>query len=132
MAKESEIKAFLESEDGKRNAERFIKALKERRLVCSVKHVSKSGMSRVISFCEMNSCTEGRNHRKRRYDILQFNWFFGRLGWSYDDDWYAIRVGGCGMDMVFHVLYEVASQLKYYGFNVPKDWSRLADDYHLI
>lgn len=127
--KESEIKAFLESEDGKRNAERFIRALKERRFVCSIKHVSSSGMSRAISFCEMTSCAEGR---KRRYSLLQFNWFLGRIGYKYDDDYRAIRVGGCGMDMIFHTLYSVASTLEYYGFKVPKDWPRLADDYALL
>lgn len=53
---EKQIKAFLASEDGKMNAERFIKALKEERILCSVRSVSKSGMSRVIAFrgnCEM-------------------------------------------------------------------------------
>ena len=40
---ENQIKAFLASEAGKMNAERFIKALKEERILCSVQSVSKSG-----------------------------------------------------------------------------------------
>lgn len=126
---EKEIKAFLESEDGKRNAERFIKALKEGRLVCSVKHVSGSGMSRVISFCEMQSYTV---NRKRRWAIYQFNWFFKHLGWRYNDSWDAIQVSGCGMDMIFHVLYNVCGTLAYHGFKVPKDYASLADHYNRI
>lgn len=124
---DKEIKAFLESEDGKCNAERFIKALKEGRIVCSVKHISKSGMSRVISFCEMQSYIV---NRKKRWALYQFNWFFGQLGWTYDKSYDAIRVGGCGMDMIFATLYNVAGTLKFHGFKVPKDYCGLAAHYH--
>lgn len=126
---EKEIKAYLESEDGKRNAERFIKALREGRMVCSVKHVNSTGTSRVISFCEMKSWTV---NRKRHWAIYQFNWFFKNLGFRYDDSWDAIRVGGCGMDMIFGTLYNVCGTLQYHGFKLPKDWSSLADHYNRI
>ena len=125
MATKDKRAEYLQSEDGKSNAERFIKALKEGRLVCSVKHVSSSGMSRVISFCEVRKIG-------KTYTLFQFNWFFKQLGWTYVDSWNAIRVGGCGMDMIFHTLYSVCSTLQYYGFKVPKDYSILADNYMRI
>ena len=125
MAKKDNVAEFLQSEDGKRNAERFIKALKEGRLVCSVKHVSSSGTSRIISFCEVSKVG-------KTYTLYQFNWFFKQLGWTYVDSWHAIRVGGCGMDMVFYTIESVCSTLQYHGFKVPKDYMSLADNYMII
>lgn len=129
MATKDKKAEYLQSEEGKRNAERFIKALKEGRLVCSVKSVSSSGMSRVISFCEVAKIGYPK---KDRYALYQFNWFFKNLGWTYVNSRDAIRVGGCGMDMIFHVLYSVCGTLEYYGFKMPKDWSSLADNYMKI
>lgn len=125
MANKDKRAEYLKSEYGKENAERFIKALKEGRLVCSVKHVSSSGMSRVISFCEVKKVGKG-------YALYQFNWFFRNLGWTYVDSWNAIRVGGCGMDMISHVLYSVCATLEANGFKVPKDYSHLASNYMKI
>lgn len=123
---EKQIAEFLQSEDGKRNAERFIKALKEQRIVVSIPHVSSSGMSRIIRFREINRY---KWDSKYHYSIYQFDWFFEQLGWSYDKNWEGIRVGGCGMDMVFHTLYSVCGTLKYHGFKVPKDYPHLTDNY---
>lgn len=123
---EKQIAEFLQSEDGKRNAERFIKALKEQRIVVSIPHVSSSGMSRIIRFREIHKYKSGN---KYRYAIYQFDWFFEQLGYCYDKNWDGIRVGGCGMDMVFHTLYSVCGTLKYHGFKVPKDYPHLADHY---
>lgn len=120
---EKQIKAFLASEDGKRNAERFIKALKEERILCSVQSVSKSGMSRVIAFREIAKCG-------KKFTILQFDWFLEQLGYTAKND--GISVGGCGMDMIFHTLYSVAGTLKANGFKVPKDYMILADHYHRV
>lgn len=90
--KKNKIEMFLQSEDGKRNAERFIKALKEKRIIACVKHVSSSGMSRDIAFREVVKTKYG-------YSMLQFDWFFEQLGWPRSKNYDAIRVGGCGMDM---------------------------------
>ena len=115
---------YLKSEEGQRNAKRFIKALKEGRIVCGVKHVSKSGMSRIISVCEV-----AKPKGCKRFYMYQFNWFIKQMGWTYADDWSAIRVGGCGMDMIFHLLYSVCSSLKYHGFKLPNGWENMCDDY---
>lgn len=124
MAKTDKVAEFLKSEDGQRNAKRFIKALKEGRIVCGVKHVSSSGMSRVISVCEV-----AKPQGAKRFYMYQFNWFIHQLGWTYVDSYSAIRVGGCGMDMVFHLLYSVCGTLQYNGFKLPERWQVLCDDY---
>ena len=120
---EKQIKAFLASEDGKRNAERFIKALKEERILCSVHSVSKSGMSRVIAFREITKCG-------KKYIILQFDWFLEQLGYTRKNN--GISVGGCGTDMMFYTLYSVCGTLKANGYKVPKDYMSLADHYHYV
>jgi hypothetical protein len=118
---------YLKTEEGIRNAERFIKALKEHRLIASVKKVSRDGLSRQIFFGEVGIVANGRPA------IYQFNYFFSQLGWRYarnNSD--ALSISGCGMDMVFHTFESVASTLKYYGFDVPDDYLSLADDYMMI
>lgn len=127
MAKTDKVAEFLKSETGKMNAERFIKALKEGRIVCTVKHVSSSGTSRVIAVREMVKLKD-----VKRYAMYQFDWFIQQMGWSEDKQTGATRVNGCGMDMVFHLLYTVCSNLKYYGFKLPKNWASLSEDYNLI
>lgn len=123
--KQNKIEEYLKSENGQMNAKRFIKALKEGRIICVVKHVSSSGMSRDIAFREVIKTKYG-------YSMLQFDWFFEQLGWPRAKNYDAIRVGGCGMDMRFHVIYSVCSELKYYGFKLPKDWVSLADNFMSI
>lgn len=120
---EKQITEFLQSEDGKRNAERFIKALKERRILCSVKHVSSSGMTRTIAMREVSVGKDGQ------VSILQFDWFFEQLGYRYDKNHNGISVGGCGMDMIFATINSIASTLQYRGFDVPEDYTCLADSY---
>lgn len=113
--KKDRVAEYLQSEDGKRNAERFLKAVREHRLLCTVKRVSSSGMSRIISVHEV-VWDEGL----KRMQLYQFNWFLCQMGWTYSDKDKdnAIRVVGCGMDMVFHLLSTTVENLRYYGFDV--------------
>ena len=124
MTKDEKISAYLKSEEGQRNGKRFIKALKERRIICSVKHVSNSGMSRAIAVREVVKLKE-----LNQYAIYQFDWFIRNLGWTYVDSDNAIRVSGCGMNMVFHLLYCVCGRLEHEGFKLPDNWSSLCDNY---
>ena len=119
---------YLKTEEGIRNAERFIKALREHRLIASVKKVSRDGLSRQIFFGEVGVYKDGAGND--RMTIYQFNYFFSQLGWRYargNAD--ALSISGCGMDMIFHTFESVASSLKYYGFDVPNNYLSLADDY---
>ncbi len=63
-----------------------------------VRHVSSSGMSRVIDLYHF-SIHDGK---------IQKSWLSGyastALGWNLDQKRGALRVSGCGMDMGFHVV----------------------------
>lgn len=126
--KEKDIKTYLQSEEGKSNAKRFIKALREKRIIATVKKVSSSGMSRDIFFGEVAISGKGKG---RYTHIYQFNWFFKQLGYNYTGN-DTIRVGGCGMDMVFNTLYNVCGTLKYNGYKLPDNWSSLSEAYLYI
>ena len=66
-----------------------------------LRHVSRSGMSRLIS-CYVIIDGEPR----------WLDGFIARAGlFTMDRKREALRVGGCGMDMGFHVVYELASLL---------------------
>lgn len=106
-------------------AESFIKALTERRLICSVKKVSSSGTSRKIFFGEFRYNQDGGF-------VYQFNWFIGQLGFKYDKQTSCVSVKGCGMDMIFNTLDCVCGVLKDNGFDLPENFSRLCCDYHSI
>ena len=102
---------FLRTEDGIRNSERFIKAVKERRLFCVVNKVSASGMSRTLSFYEhtVNERNEGC--------ILNFFYLLKGLGYRVSrTHCNGIIIGGCGMDMVWHTVDSVLSTLNANGF----------------
>lgn len=51
----------MSKEDFLNHAERYIKACKEGRLMCSIGSVSNSGMSRSMKFFEMSKSEEGRH-----------------------------------------------------------------------
>jgi hypothetical protein len=66
-----------------------------------VKHVSRSGMLRIISVHVIRD--------NRPQDITAAA---GALaGFTMDRDRWGLRVGGCGMDMGFHVVYSLSRAL---------------------
>lgn len=74
----------------------------------SVKHVSRSGMSRVISVHIVDSQGE----------ILDISFHVARaIGASFDRDRWGVKMGGTGMDMAFAVVYELGRAL--YPTGVP-------------
>ena len=104
-----------------RDCERWIKAIKEKRLICAVKSVSRSGMSRVFYYFELS----GNEHN--RFSVMQFYAFLKTMGYttsrSYD---YAISVGGCGMDMNFNTNYNIIHRLTRLGFLSEQECSYLS------
>lgn len=63
----------------------------------SVKHVSRSGMSRVISV-----------HALHEGEILDVSWHVARaIGASFDRDRWGVKMGGVGTDMCFAVVYSL-------------------------
>ena len=97
----------------------YIKAIKERRMVCHIHRVSSSGMSRTLAF---HSCEKNR----KTNDFWYSNYFslFTALGYTRAGD--VFRVHGCGMDMVFHTNYSNIHTFEGLGIINKKQCERLA------
>jgi len=93
------------------NSKRYIKAIKENRMICSIGSVSKSGMSRTIKFVEL-----AKNDTNNQHQVLNFYQFFDVLGYNKIKDSDYFRIGGCGMDMIFYTNYSIIHNLKRMGF----------------
>lgn len=91
------------------HGDRWIKTIKDHRMICSIPHVSKSGMSRHLKFIEVS---KGRG----RYNMLNFWNFMGALGFEKVRDSNCFRIHGVGMDMVFDSNYYVIRYLYGLGF----------------
>jgi len=80
-----------------------LKGVKE--LYCFTRHVSASGMQRSISCYAFKK--DGREIKHIWLDRL----ICTALGLPFDKDREAVKVSGCGMNMHFWLVYEVASLL---------------------
>jgi hypothetical protein len=102
------------------NANAYIKAIKQGRMLNSIDTVSKSGMSRTLKFvsCEV---LNNKGHFRNYFTL------FKTLGYSpagQRSNYF--RVNGCGMDMVFHTNYSIIHQLCALGFISKKECATLA------
>lgn len=106
------------------DAQRYIKAIKEEKVICSIDSVSSSGMSRTIKFL----APEKRKDNKR-YMYLNFFCLFSSLGFSpagkYGD---YFRISGCGMDMIFHTNYTIIHRLGRLGMLNKKQVEKLCQE----
>ena len=112
----SEIDVFVQ------NAKRYIKAIKQGRVICNIESVSRSGMSRNLKFIECSGSI------KNGFNYLNFWSLFKNLGFNALQNSQAFKVNGCGMDMVFHTNYTIMHQLKNLGFINEKECSILAQN----
>jgi len=110
----SETGIFIE------NANRYIKAIKQGRVLCNIESVAASGMSRNLKFMECSGTA------KKGFNYLNFYSLFKTLGFSNARNSNAFRVSGCGMDMVFHTNYTIINNLYHIGFINKKECSILA------
>ena len=92
------------------DAKRYIKAIKEGRIICNIDHVSNSGMSRTLKFVEM-----AKDKHNNRYYLLNFYRLFEFFGYAKINNSDYFRVYGCGMDMVFSSNYSNIHAFKSYG-----------------
>ena len=70
-------------------------------LYCVMRHVSRSGMTRII---DLLTIQDG--------DIVRIGYDAALvLGWPYDYRRGGVRVSGCGMDMGFHLVHSLAYAL---------------------
>lgn len=105
-----------------KDAERYIKAIKEHRMVCNIGKVSGSGMSRTMKFVAPEKSTYPG---PTRFQYLNFIAFLEAMGHKVDRDGF-FRVHGCGMDMVFHTNYCIIHSLQRLGFISKKQCEKLA------
>lgn len=133
MIKANEVKAIVSAYNKNKvykvddsvfidHAKRYIKAIKEGRILCSIESVAPSGMSRVIKFVEVSKYSD-----RKQYAVLNFYQFFVMLGFSPAGKYKnGFRVNGCGMDMVFHTNYSIIHKLHRLGFITKKQCDELA------
>ena len=110
----SEVQQFTQS------AKRYIKAIKQGRVICNIESVSASGMSRNLKFLECNGSIKSGFHYQNFFKL------FKDLGFKTARNSNAFKVSGCGMDMVFHTNYTIMHQLENLGFITKKECSILA------
>lgn len=108
---------YFDIEDFYNNAFRYKKAIKEGRMFCLIHSVSKTGMSRTLSYHE---CAKS----KERYFFYNFYSLFTALGYTRIDE--SFRVYGCGMDMNFHTNYTNIHILYRLGFMTKKECNNLS------
>lgn len=89
-----------------------------------LRHVSKSGMHRVIQPVLIRRAPATDPFRSRADNgctIFQLGYNVAALlGMSYDREKEGIVIGGCGMDMGFEIVYNMGRVLFPKGFKVPK------------
>lgn len=91
------------------------------RILCTLDHASKSGMSRRISFYAVDCEAEGG-------DVVWLNGLIEKLGTykrprsgntiTHD----GLRVDGAGMDMGFAVVYDVSNAVHGDGYSLKHRW----------
>ena len=74
--------------------------LKGKKIIACVCYVSSSGMSRHIKFCYVGNNGYLYNISYKVSKIL---------GYRYNNNDNSVIVGGCGMDLIFHCLYNLNS-----------------------
>jgi hypothetical protein len=110
---------YYSLEQFQQDAQTYIKAIKEGRMLCVIKSVSKSGMSRVIKF---NSA----EHGKERTNFRQYSCLFETLGYKESRSQSGYTVNGCGMDMIFHTNYSIIHSFKNMGIITKEEADKLA------
>lgn len=105
----------VEVEGFKYNVKRYIKAIKENRMMCSIDKVAPSGMSRTLKFVEM---VKGgyKQHGTTQHNVYNFYVLFDMLQHEKVRDSDYFRIHGCGMDMVFNTNYNIIREFYHLGF----------------
>lgn len=81
-----------------------------------LRHVSRSGLSRTIDCVGVEPSTEP-SIDARGVRVWAYGWAVAKaLGYRFDRDLEGVKVGGCGMDMGFHLVYSLSATLFPNGF----------------
>lgn len=112
LTKGSGFNSFLE------DAKDYISAIHQGRMLCVIHSVSKSGMSRNLSFYSCEVDRHGQ-HYYRNYRGL-----FRCLGYTEARE--GFRINGCGMDMVFHTNYSNIHNFRSIGILTAEECASLS------
>jgi|TARA_A100000172_G_C2999787_1_gene95850 hypothetical protein len=84
----------------------------------TVTKVAPSGLSRHIKVVAPFESSSNKQIRlsNQSYNIAKF------LDWTYKDNTNSVFVGGCGMDMGFHLIYTLSSVLYDDGYAIKQSW----------
>jgi len=88
------------------------------RVFTILRHVSRSGMTRVVDLVVAIPATETQ---PAHLSSIGYNAAM-LMGWRWDADRQGIVVTGCGMDMGFHVVNELSYRLHGDGYALKQDW----------
>ena len=102
------------------DAKDYIKAISEYRMLCVIEKVSSSGMSRNIKF---HSCEPRKDGL---FYYRQYRCLFLALGYTEVKNSDSFRIGGCGMDMIFHTNYTIIHRLHRLEFITKEQCEKLA------
>ena len=104
------------------DAKSYIKAVKSGRILYTVTGVSKSGMSRHIVIKSFEGkMTEGY--------YRNYIGFLRAMGYKFDEHG-AVKISGCGMNMLFTTNYEIIHNLQKMGFLSKKECDTLSQKVH--
>ncbi len=105
-----------------RDANRYLKAIKNRSVINIIGSVSSSGMSRTIRFLAPEF-----NKNTKTYNYCTFYSLFKSLGHTEarNKNGY-FSISGCGMDMIFYTNYTIIHKLYRLGFINKKHCDFLA------
>jgi len=123
--KKSELEKAIEKvghyslDQFEKTAIQYTNAIQEGRMFCVIESVSKSGMSRNLKFISSEKSDT-------RFWFSNYFAFFKALGFTPVKDGSAFRIGGCGMDMVFHTNYSICHKLESLGYITKEACDKLA------
>ena len=98
----------------------LIFAIRTKTLLCNIESVSKSGMTRKLSFLTIAGG-----------QVWRFNDLFQIDGYRLDKN-YNVIVTGCGMDMVWNTVYTMAYKLNQMGFITDEDLPKLSQSSAIV
>ena len=85
----------------------------------TVNHVSRSGMMRHMSVKHLKAT----DNPERPVNVSNYDYQIARvLDLPEAPDYQGVKVGGCGMDMGFHLVYTLSRKLFDDGYAIKQEW----------
>lgn len=119
MLKNISKNEYYSQEDFVKDCKCYIKSLKSGRVQYTVTHVSNSGMSRDI-FIQSYEGTMTKGYFRTYFSMLQVLGY--KFASKYSSD---IKVGGCGMNMLFATNYNICNYFNRMGLITEKEFKTL-------